>query len=347
MSYNQASLEVVNSILKPLAPVNAQFPLLLFSQKDCLGKRYPPEGEFNLWNQDLDLTTVGFDTIRSLYVPPHALLEMWSTGDGDGYYSVQGPNIISSTGSMLAFWSHYDNSPCFSTEVHCGKRVGSADGWKLLVDISRMRITWNLSWVELLHNFASNGQTLAFGGTEYAVNNDTLFNEICPHPYDRYSCNCHSAYQLIQQNHPGAAGSSYVNLQQNGCNPNIMYVPSGGNIAAGTLQECTVQINAQLSTGTFPTIDNGGSEFYICAGKTYLNGVKDPVPRTMAEEAASTISGFSSTSGVPTTGFPTYAYYVIGAFLLTAVLMTIFYYYFRTRPIGHKTIHRIKLQKDL
>lgn len=276
MSYNDASLIVVNSILQPLAPRNAQFPYLFFNNKNCLGTRYPAEGEFGLWNQDLSRDQVGFDNILSLYVPPHAILEMWSTGDSDGYCAIQGPNIISNTGAYVTFWRHYDDSPCFPTEVHCGKRVGSNNGWRFGIDFKRIRITWNTSWVSLLHNLASNKQPLAFGGIQYNVDNDSLFNQICPHPYDRYSCNCHSAYQFLVKNHFEAAESSYVNLLQNGCNPNTMYVPSKANVGAVTPQECSAQINAQLVTGTFPTIDNGGSEFYICAGKTYVNGWKDP-----------------------------------------------------------------------
>lgn len=276
MSYNDDSLIVVNSILQPLAPNNSQFPYLFFNNKNCLGKRYPSEGEFGLWNQDLSRELVGFDNIVSLYVPPHAILEMWSTGDGDGYCAIQGPNIISNTGAYVTFWRHYDDSPCFPTEIHCGKRVGSNNGWRFGIDFARIRITWNTSWVTMLHDLASNKQPLTFGGIQYNVDNDALFNQICPHPYDRFSCNCHSAYQLILKNHFDAAESSYVNLLQNGCNPNTMYVPSKANVGSVSSQECTAQINAQLNTGTFPTIDNGGSTFYICAGKTYVNGFKDP-----------------------------------------------------------------------
>lgn len=285
MTYNASSLDVVNTVLQPLAPKNAQFPLLLYNNKNCTGKRYPDEGEFGLWNQDLSLDLIGFDNILSLYVPPHAILEMWSVGDGDGYYAIQGPAIVSNTGALLAFWRHYDDSPCFPTEQHCGKRVGTNNGWRFGVDFARIRVTWNSSWVRLLHTLASNKQPLSFGGTQYNVNNDNLFNSICPHPYDRYSCQCHSAFQLILKDHFDAAENTYVNLLQNGCNPDTMYVPSQANIGAVTKQECTAQINAQLATGSFPTLDKGGPEYYICAGELYLNGIKDPESAEKNKEA--------------------------------------------------------------
>lgn len=347
MSYNAESLQTVNATLEPLAPLNAQFPLLLYSHKNCTGQRYPPEGEFGLWNQDLNFDHVGFDNIVSLYVPPHALLEMWSAGDADGYYSVQGPALISDTGAYLAFWHHYDNSPCFATEKHCGKRVGSPQGWRLGVDFGRMRITWNTSWVTLLHNFASNKQTLAFGTTTYNVNNDALFDELCPHPYDRYSCNCHSAYQDILQQHFDAANSSYVNILQNGCNPNTMYVPSQAQVGNVTLQDCTTQINAQLNTGTFPAVDQGGPEFYICSGRVYVNTHTTGSTQAQARSEAG-FSSSSSTSEVQ--GLPTYAWYVMGALLLVGVLLGLFYVLYVNRTLTttsrrHPNLHRVRMQR--
>lgn len=337
MSYDPASLAVVNATLQQLAPLNAQFPLLLYNRKSCTGQRYPEEGSFGLWNQDLNFDHVGFDTIVSLYVPPHALLEMWSTGDGDGYYSVQGPTIISDTGSLLAFWHHYDNSPCFSTEVHCGKRVGGIHGWRLGVDFSRMRITWNTSWVSLLHNFASNQHPLTFGGINYPVNNDALFDELCPDPTNRFSCNCHSAYQQILDQHAAAADGSYVNILQNGCNPATMYVPSAAQVGVGTSQECTVQIHAQLSTGTFPTIDNGGPQFYICSGRVYVNAYSTDAnldrevfaaqrrPTACQRNQATDQAELEVSPSASSPSFPTYAWYILGALLVVIVFLGLFY----------------------
>lgn len=346
MSYTADSLETVNEVLTPLAPLNAQFPLLLYSRKNCTGQRYPAEGEFGLWNQDLKEEMVGFNDIVSLYVPPHAVLELWNTSDGEGYYAVPGPALISDTGAYLAFWRHYDDSPCFPHELHCGKRVGSNTGWRLGVDVARLRVTWSSSWLRLLHNMAANQQGLTFGGTEYAVNNDTLFNELCPHPYNRYSCNCHSAYQQLMAQHPAAASSSYVNLLQNGCNPLTMYVPSQARVGAATTQECTTQIHAQLKTGTFPSLDQGGPQYYTCAGHTYVNAVAGM--NTSRESSSSDQTKNAET--LSEEGLPVYAWYVIGGMLILLMLLGLCYLWFstrrarRTKSSRSTDIRRVRMQ---
>lgn len=354
MSYTADSLDVVNATLQPLAQRNAQFPVLLYNHKNCTGRRYPEEGAFGVWNQDLDFEQVGFDTVVSLYVPPHVVLELWSPGNNDGYFAVQGPNLISDTGSFLAFWRHYDNSPCFATEAHCGQRVGSPHGWRWGVDFSRMRVTWNTSWVRLLHNLASNQQPLAFGGTTYAVDNDALFDELCPHPTNRYSCACHSAYQQLLQDHPQAASQSYVNILPNGCNPNSMFVPSQAQVGAVTAQNCTTQIHAQLTTGTFPTIANGGPEFYVCSGRVYVNAYSAAGTTTPDRTDATAPTVLLSPAATTTTN-NTGLWYGVGALVLGVVLLLGVFWVLHHRPTpsarrrppqprASRNLHRIRMQ---
>ena len=50
----------INEILLEETKTNSQYPLYLFEKENCQGKRYPPEGEFNLWEQYLTLQIIGF-----------------------------------------------------------------------------------------------------------------------------------------------------------------------------------------------------------------------------------------------------------------------------------------------
>ena len=311
-----SSFIVVNEVLEKSAlNNNAQFPYLFFSGVNCTGLSYPTtEDRSPLWNQDLTASLIGFSTIASLYVPPHAKLEMWNSVNGDGYYAVQGPVIIPNTAAQLAVWSNYDGSPCLESSKACGTRVGNNKGWILGVNIFRMRITWNTSWTQFLHDSASNHQRVQMGDSTYSIDYDALFNEICPDPLSRYSCNCHSAYQDLLIKHPAAANQSFVNITPNGCNSNTMYVPSKANIGTGTTQECLQMINAQLKSGTFPTLSNGGQTLYPCATKLFVNGTVD---NTQALKTVSVESSSSSSSGL-------YVYYIIGAVTLMLLLFMLF-----------------------
>lgn len=329
--------DFLNTVLAQEAVTNSQFPAFFFSGNDCQGERYPKPGEFNLWNQDLPLSIIGFNKINSVYIPPQIVLEMWSTGD-DGYVSFRGPQMIINTGAQVASWTHWDGSPCDGTiEPNCNKKVN----WDLNVDVSRLRLTIQIPWNLMLHNFASNKQTLQMNGTVFEVDNDTLFNEICKNPQNRYTCHCHLAYQEILALHTEAADSSYVNLLQNGCDPTTQYVPTGALVAQGTPEECSEMIQAQLITGTFPTLSTKrGQQNYICGNQVYTNAFNDGATDPLARIDDNEDDKLESQEMVSTT--PSYAWWVLGVLLLVAALLCFIYFLERSLKAGRQVRANIK-----
>jgi len=330
--------EVVNAILEELAPVNAQFPLLMFSETNCQGVRYPPEGDFNLWGQYLGVPvtttvagkpvttvevrpeTLGMSQIKSIYVPPQSVLELWATG-GDGYYSLTGQQLIQDLDAMLAAWRNWDDSPCITGTVNCGNRVV----WKVGEGepIERMRIHNPVPWTAVLANLAANKQTVQLHGTTYAINNDTLYQDICVEGQDSFACECHNAWQELLAVHSAAATQSFVNILQNGCNPLTQFVPSGAPVGDVTTTECQQQINAQLVTGTFPTLSVGGPQLYICAGQTYINAFENgtlDLPSRLDDDEDDDLEAMEMTRNTPG-----YAYWVMGALLVLGLLMLLFH----------------------
>lgn len=333
----QQCLEYLDPILQDYAPDNAQFPLYMFSDFNCQGVRYPPEGEFNLWYQylgeprtvstpqgDVQVVqvtpaTLGMTEIKSVYVPPQSVLEMWAPND-EGYFSVVGPQIITDTQAYLSAWRNFDDSPCGSDELaYCGNRVNWSvgDGQP----IYRMRITSAVPWTNLLARLASDQQPLALNGKAYPVDNDALYADICPGNGEDFNCECQNAYDEILLNHPGAANQTYVNVLPNGCDPTTQFAPSQALVGTGTSYECQNQINAQLQSGTFPTLSQGGPQQYVCAGLIYLNAYDDGSTDVLArfddfeDDRLEAQEMHSST--------PAYAYWLAGAFGVLALLLVL------------------------
>jgi hypothetical protein len=308
--------DVLDPILTENAAINAQFPAFFFSGTNCQGLRYPAEGSFNLWNQDLSPSTIGFSQINSIFVPPQIILELWSPGN-NGYVSFPGPQVIPVTSAQLVLWSHWDGSPCdSSSELYCNKKID----WTVGSGIARIRFTIQVPWTTLLHNMASNKQVLQWNGTTYPTDNDTLFNELCRDPENRYSCHCQWAYEEILASHSAAANSSYVNLLQNGCNPNTQYVPTNALVASGTVAECQTMIQAQLKTGTFPLLGTpNGQQNYICGNQIYINAYSDGIsdPLTRIDDAE---DDKLETQEMTLQETPAYAWWILAVLLIVAFL---------------------------
>lgn len=325
-------LNLLNPILKEYAADNAQFPLYFFEDVNCQGARYPPEGEFNLWYQYLgepkvvptsegDVTvtvvtsaTLGMSEIKSLYVPPQAVLEMWTPND-EGYFTLVGPQVVPDTSALLGAWRTWDDAPCNDSDTYCGKKLN----WTLGNPIYRMRISTSSPWTTMLARLAANKKPLTLQSTSYPVNNDLLYSDICPGNGEDYGCDCQNAWDTLLLEHPGAAAASYVNILPNGCDATTQFVPSAAQAGLNTVYECQNQIQAQLRSGTFPTLSNGGPAQYVCAGTIYLNsydhGSADALARFDDEEddKLELQEMMSST--------PSYAYWVLGAICVLAFLL--------------------------
>ena len=328
---------------------NAQYPVLLFSGPNCTGEMYPPIGSFNHWEQNLTAALVGFDTIRSVYVAPQAVLQMFSA-DGSGFYQLFGTQntIIPDTKSQLA---SYTQPGCVDPEPrNCTFKVAGPYGWTFGQSFKTMRIHLPDTWNTYLYTLASNGNQLQINGNPMPLDYDMLFDNICPSK--QYNCQCHAAYKEILALHADAAYSSFVNINQNGCNAQTMYVPSQANVGSGTEWECRLQINAQLKAGTFTT-----NPSYICGLQVYINtnGTSNATAKStkksscsskaQPETAAAAAGPINANTDEPAQSTPSYAYYIIGALLVAALLLLLMYKLRTSMQEVSKYLRKSKVRK--
>ena len=145
---------ILSNILLPLAKVNAQFPTLFFSGPNCTGQMYPGQGEFNNLEVFLTESDIGFSTIRSAYIPPQIVLQIWSPNQ-QSYYATSGQAIITETNAFLSFWGNFGGSPCLvGNQTGCGTAVNWSFG-AAKNQISQLKLH-TLNWNKLLHTLASN-----------------------------------------------------------------------------------------------------------------------------------------------------------------------------------------------
>jgi hypothetical protein len=344
--------DVIDKILTPKAQTNSEFPMIIWDDKGCQGKRYPEEGEYDAWSQYLEPAWTGLDRIKSLFVPHHATLELWSANDS--YYSVQGPSYVADTPSKLAFWRHWDDTPCYPGEIDCGKRVI----WDMVDDdvgdpstndgkIKRIRITRHTSWLDLLNQKASAGKPLTVGNKTYEIDGDAFYKEYCAGGSKRFGCQCHDAYQDLLANHPEASEHSFVNIASDKCNPAVHYVPTGARVSKGTHEECEEMFRAQIKAGTFPSLDVGGPQTFHCGGKTYTNSLSDGSPSRLHQLDDKEDDKIEANEMVSATETPEYAYYVIAAILILGFLLIVAYYLEKSKGLSKMIRQRMISAKQI
>jgi len=322
--------QVINSVLLELATTNSQFPFLAWSGEGCTGTMYPPAGSFGYWDQVVTSAEIGFSEIRSMFIPHQSVLKVWSQGQTGptGYFSVAGPLIVPDNRSYLANWSRWDGIACDgiidvgTATTACGKKVQ----WLLdqpassITSIGSLVLHNPVGWTSYLAAAAARGQlpglqTPSGLKTTYSLDYDTLYSSLCTTGQNRFACGCHDAYQALLRDHPAAAQDSFVNLTPNSCNPSTQYVPSQAKVGNGSIYECADMINAQLRTGTFPSLSNGGSGVYMCANRAIPNAYSDG-STTVSNRVESDVS---STNEQPSA----YTYAIIGVLVFIAVCMTV------------------------
>lgn len=349
-SSNQPAIDcfnAVNAVLQENTLTNSQFPFLLWDENSCQGTRFPTSDEFPLFSQYLSADILGMSTIQSLYIPPHCTLQLYAPTDG--YFQVSGPSIIPVTDAHLGFWTYYDDRPCEDNSVDCGKKVNWSFGSQP-AQINRLRVVFDQAWVDLLNQRGSFGQPIALNNTVYDIDYDAFFDENCTNGNNaegRFGCNCRDAYELLLFEQPEeVANQSYVNLLQNGCNANLQFMPTGSNVGVGSKFECQEMIKSQLANGTFPTIDRGGPDIYVCAGESYVNVYSDG-SRNMLEFAddKEEVLRELEEMNVTNSNTPDYAYYVLAALLIFATLLLLTYYLNQQRGFSKEYRYKKKRKK--
>lgn len=255
--------EPLAAILFPLAKTNSQLPLLIFSEPNCTGSVYPPAGGLLELGARITRNDVGFESVRSLYVPPHVTLQVWS-GAMTHYFAVIGPAIVPDTSALIAAWGYRGDLPCPKGQGICGQKVdfrlgpGEAQIGALTLLVE--------NWQDFLANAASAQIRPALGPLwEFPFDFDAfMMKEYCAADATRAACGCVNAYQDLLQNHPLSVNDSYINIMPNSCNPLTQYVPTGARIGVGSKDECLQMIRAQLNEGTFQTAANGGPSEILC-----------------------------------------------------------------------------------
>ena len=317
---------------------NSQFPCLLFSGSQCTGTRYPPIGGFNAWETSLTATDIGFSTIKSILIPPQITVQIWSPSMKN-YYEAIGSQTIIDAQSQLAFWRNFDGTDCAASQSACGKAVH----WTFGSDPQQLsslkfHFTYFQGWNQLLYTSASNKQNLMIGSTEYSMNYDQFFAQLCANnPNNTYACQCHDAYFAIVTQHSAAADQSYVNLLQNGCDPSSQFVPTGANVGTGTDQECLNMINAQIQTGTFPTLSTkGSSQQYICNNQVYANAFNTGATNQTSYLSDEIEERYQVNSQIP-------IWILVGVLVFVIVMMML--YWLLQCPLAPKRLHPVRQRR--
>lgn len=316
----------INAMLLLLSTTNSQFPFLAWSGEACTGTMYPPAGSFGYWDQAVSANALGFTEIRSMFIPHQSVIKVWSNeANPVGYYSVSGPLIVPDNRSFLANWSRWDGTTCTSGDTVCGKKVQWIIGYGTR-NIGKLIIHNPVGWTSFLATAAARGDTLSLSTPSglkqtYTIDYDALYTELCTDGQNRFACGCHDAYQALLREHPAAASKSYINLTPNSCNPSTQYVPSNANVGNGSLYECANMINAQLRSGTFPTLTNGGYPLYMCANKSFTNAYSDgsTVTTTTNKETNEDKTGDDAEQATPA-----YIYIVMSILIFAALVATVY-----------------------
>jgi len=312
--------QVIFPILSGLAKSHSEFPYLFFDGVDCTGSKFPPEGEFPQWGVDLDLNNL--TKIASIYVPPHAIVDIKSVDGCDLVF--KGPATIPRLDSYLQKWHNADGSPCLPGHVLCGKKPNfSLKGEKK--EIANVHVKRKKQWDEYLHDTASSKKDLHHNGKKIEVDWDSLFHRLCPS--SKYHCECFDSFKKFAAEHPDATEKAFVNNLSNSCDPDQHYMHSKSMVGTQSETECVELFKETIRKKSFNTTDDQVHVVSImCGGKLYSNAddngdenqlLFDPKGDAKSEEEESLVTSSKCSS--------VFIYVLIGLFVFL-LLFTIVYF---------------------
>ena len=310
--------DIVLKILQSDIQHLSEFPFLLFQGIDCQYDMYPKPGDFPEW--DTTLSQIPLDQIGSVYIPPHALLELRSRSGLVA--SIKGPATISNMEAYMIFWEATNYAECDDTsnpDCHKKVRFGLTESDPILNLCVSRRMTWD----QYLHNLASRNQQLMIAEYPVTVDFDRFFDRICANPKPGYHCECFDAHQQLLTDFPGISDQLYVNNLPNGCDPTKHYMPTQAKIGTQSKEECLTMLKSMIRTGKFKTLDDGGDKMFSCGGTSFQNTNRSGLSRNaMFDDIEEQLIESSEMSSNET--YFILVYVLIGILLFTFIVL-IFY----------------------
>ena len=282
--------DIVFDILQEKARQHEEFPFLFFESANYHGTRYPAQNEFPNWQVYLDWTDLRLEKIDSMYVPPHAILEVFSVQSSLAV--IPGPALITKNSAYPIFWRNPDDSEC-NTQFNpvCGTKVQ----WNL-DHIKTFFVKRRKNWKQFLHDSASRKIPLTLKGKPIHIDMDAFFDKICPSPF--YNCQCFDTYHNFKKDHPSVK-NVYVNNLNTNCIPDKHYLPKKSKIGHQTQAECIEMINQMSSSWKSLDYKGENQDFITCGNKKYYKSTENRTHTVDDEMAKENLDKGKSSTELP------------------------------------------------
>jgi len=284
---------IVHQLMSSHVPSGYEPTFLVWSQPHCKGVMYPPRvtedeqefgpfSHFGLSDQELDAEDLQMDQIGSVFIPPHQSLKIWS-GDHSGYFEIAGPNVVTSTESLLL--QHWHGN--VTGEPQPGRKIDwtFGSGPNQIHGITFHRYS---HWHNHLGKYAPQKQAMRVGRLRYATDWNQVHDEWCQdkhaNPALSHKCDCvHAFWELEEEHGEDMAREIPLNLLKPNCDPTHHHVPKGAKVGRGTLTECMTALRKTIHAGTHKFLDGDGPELWRCGEHVIHNtdqhGNQEPTNR--------------------------------------------------------------------
>jgi hypothetical protein len=257
-----------------------ELSFLFFEEQGCQGEMYPDAKYFSRWNEFTKFDDINIDQIKSMYLPPHATLKLYSSQGS--FSSFRGPLLIPSFNSYLQVWSNFDQSPCLSDEKYddCGKKIHFNKN-----DVDKFIIERNQTWNKFLQSY----KNVEF--PQISITNDLKidlpiedFFQVNCFQNNETPCKCVQAFNQSKIEYPQIYNELWIEHLYEDCNPKTQHMPKGAKISTllDVKAECQQMIHSMIKNNSFPNRSNNQDLLYFkCGSENYQNafssGEVDPL----------------------------------------------------------------------
>ena len=206
----------VNEIQHPLLTTECNFQGSVFPEK---------HGLFPLF-QELTWKDIGFGQIKSIFVPIHDNLIIWSR-DKQYLAILYGPTTINNTNTLLLNWHRTDNTKCYIDELSqgCHGKIEWRDhknNDKIQIGCIQLR---RLNPHKHINKLLSRNHDVH---KHTNTHHDSYISTTCesePHKSSK-ECNCYHALKQFNEQFPNLTRHKYVHLMANSCHHQQSLTPS-------------------------------------------------------------------------------------------------------------------------
>lgn len=275
--HEQMCDEAVFRLQKERSDAFGEFMPQLWSGLGCTGRVYPAEGEFPAMDQDLTMAELGLDTMGSIHVPPHVVMDLWSKELAK--VSLVGPVTIPAIRHELIRWKMADGTTLPDSHPRYGKPFQ-------FEDVVRFRFRRLSTWKQFRFGLARRGtkEIPVVAGRSLPVHGDQAAALVCGETPSHEGCGCHNAFERLKLAKPDLAGQLMLNLEDASCDPALHYVPTRAKTGPATAENCTTNMRLNMEGEAFAYKDDPLASTEVVCGErsyanTFSNGSGNPLER--------------------------------------------------------------------